>query len=121
MNSVKLSKSEAILLAKFACIKHRSLVPFYIFLCVGGRFPALQWALSGRSVRFMSRKELLKTSMYVRVFTYLKEHNYSAEAVEVIHQKYGLRNSRIRSIVNLGKRTEQSALKMLRDHVGVKP
>lgn len=120
MNNIKLSKKEAQMLSKFACIKHRSLIPFFLYLCIGDRFPSAQWALSGRVMHFMTREEVLKTTMYTRVYVYLRDHNFTDEAIQKIHIKYGLRNSRIRAIIGMGKRTEASVLKQLKDQVEAK-
>jgi hypothetical protein len=120
MHNVKMTKEEVQMLAKFASIKHRNLIPMYLYLCVGERFSATSWALSGRTMRFMTREEMLKTSMYARVYVYLRDNNFTDAAIHRIHVKYGLRNSRIRTIIGMGKRTEASVLKQLREQVTAK-
>jgi hypothetical protein len=115
MNSSKMAKEEALLLAKFACIKNRSLAPFFAYLCVGSRFGAMSWALAGRSVRFMSRDEIKKISLYARVYCYLKQNDFSAKHIDKVHYKYDLRYSRIKAIIGMGRQAEEAVFKMIKE------
>lgn len=117
LKSLKMSPSESLMLSKFLCIKKRSLVPFLIYTSVAQRFCAFLWGFSGRSLKMPSKKELQKATFYAKLYTHLKENNFSGASIVEVKKAYGLRHSRVQAIIDFGKRSESAFDKMFKDHV----